>query len=478
MAKSPELKRDSHNRLFYNPIKNYSVSGSASQSIGSHSAPRFELYVFSGDGKASAELGSAIGNSDVQLAAEKGKSLKRFVTSLEIEEDESMTSKLTLNMINLDFQISEKRLLNEGDHVVVDMGYGSSVTSNSNRFVLVRSHPSFPDNNVPTLTFIGYDGRYALISKDWIAKKRLLQTGPGQIEMKRRTGVAKGPRKFTRKTDSEIIDEIAYHYGYAIDVDFTSTKRTRTIPKGKSHWEFILTLAKANGYTTWVDWSKSFYTWVIHFRQRETVFTQGYEFTYKQNDSGTLLNFHPVRDSTRMITDIEVISFDTKRRKIDNQWLTYDDKQIPPPPVDKDVLNLSPLKETASHIKFKIGGRMIETWANRPFKNKQAAKDYATYLVNEHQTDFMPGQGRIIGVENVRPRQIHRLRGVSNYSGDYYFTQTKHSISADSFYVTDFTAYRIFDNSVKALLRRGQFTQWWSGSLIIANTSSGSVVNK
>jgi len=71
----------------------------------------------------------------------------------------------------------------------------------------------------------------------------------------------------------------------------------------------------------------------------------------------------------------------------------------------------------------------------------------------------MPGRGKIIGVENVRPRQIHKLGGVDIYSGEYYFTQVKHHFVGESVYNCDFVAYRIMPQSLQDLIRRGQIVQ-------------------
>jgi hypothetical protein len=455
-------------RPFYTPEREYSSqSASASQSIGAKSAAVFKLEVFPDATvgprreKFSYDSRTGIFTSTIGLAGrerEIGTEIKRLISSIRITENEEMTSQLSMSFVNPRLLFTNKNVLKEGDHVVVYLGYGTDIWANENRFSLVRTHPKFPRDGVPTLDLVGRDGRYMMINKEFISQKR--GASPGT------QGTKKPPTSF-KGTDSQIMDQIAYHYGFAVDLDTTKKKRTRIRKKGTSIWEFVLAIAKENNFTAWVDWSDTYRTWILHFRKRQAGWEGGREFTYSsQTTTSTLLNFEPVRDASRQVTDIEIVHFDRKNKYVDKQWLSYSDKSIPPPPPDPDEFDFTKNKEYGARLVFKLEGRMIDTFSNRPFKNKAQAKAYATRLVNEYQSDFMPATGTLIGTENIRPRQIHALSGVDEFSGFYYFTDVTHRVGVDFVYETDFVGYRILDNTVTQLIRRGQLVSKWQGSEI------------
>jgi len=478
MARSPKVDRH-ENDIYWNRASNIGSGVSGSDSIGATAVARMKLSLFKGGGRSTKA-------DDIIKGRELGKDLAPFINSVDIEEDEEMTTKLTLTLQNPDMVISQNNVITEGDACILDLGYGSQFFGLNHRYVFIRSHPGFPRSEIPTIQFIGYDGRFAMISADFLANKRSRALAGGALIKGRRQGVGQSPSVFKNLTDDGVIDKIAYHYGFSIDVDFVPGKSTRVKKKKTSDWEFLRKIAKKKQYTTWVDWDDLNQTYCIHYRPKETRFTQGHvfhkgspnpqdiksiEMAPDANDSpiGTLLDFFPTLDTTRMITDIEVIHFDRRERYLDAEWLSYNDKGLPPPPPDPDDYDFGEVKAYGALLKFKVGGRVIQTWASKPFKNKKQAKEYAFNLINEHQADFMTAKGTVIGVQDLRPRQIHRLTGIGRYSGDYYFTQVTHHFTPDGFYETGFVAYKLLDETLPGLIRRGQITQRWAVPLITAN---------
>jgi hypothetical protein len=416
------------------------------------------------------EVATGKKTQSVARAREIGTDLKKYFRTISVNENEEMASQLRMTFVNPEFEFSRQKVLSEGDHVVPYFGRGNDVFSNFNRFVLIRSHPHFGRDGVPTIELVGRDGRFMMTGNEFLGKKRRARAG--------RKEQKKGPTNFNG-TDSSIIDQIAYFYGWAVDLDPTTGTKTRVRKKGTSMWEFVLAIAKANNYTAWVDWSDYFDLWILHFRKKQEVPGPGRIFEYSsQTENSTLLEFHPTRDASRQITDIEVLHFDRKTRYIDTQWLSYEDKSLPPPPPDRGferdsqgrtVIDFSERREYGASLVFKLEGRVIKTFADRPFKNKQQAKEYVIRLVNEHQSDFMTARGVVVGTENLRPRQIHDLRGIDEYSGFYYFTDVTHKAGAEgSIYENDFVGYRILDNTATQLIRRGQLVSKWQGSEIAA----------
>ncbi len=480
MARSPVASRFQNNIYWDSKPRSTGPGADASSSQGQSAVARYKLSLFKGGGRFTR-------SDDIVKGRELGKKVAPYIESIDIEEDEDMTTKLTLSLANPEAAISKNRVIEEGDAALIDIGYGQQFFSLNQRYVFIRSHPGYTRDGISAIKYIGYDGRFAMISADFLANKRSRALAGGALIRGRRQGVGQGPSVFKKQRDDQIIDRIAYHYGFSIDVDRIPGARTRVRKKKTSHWEFIRKIAKKRNYTAWVDWDDTNQTYCIHYRPKETRYTKGYVFHHgtpspkdiKQiellpnaNNSpiGTLLEFHPTLDTTRMITDIEVMHFDRRKRLLDAEWISYVDKTIPPPPPDPDEFDFTRNLQYGAQLKFKVGGRVISTLANKPFKNKKQAKEYAFNLVNQHQADFMTARGTVIGTQDLRPRQIHRLTGIDRYSGDYYFTQVTHHYRNDGFYETEFVAYRLLDQSLPGLLRRGQITQRSQGPLI---TSQG-----
>lgn len=450
MYKSPVVQRGEGGYVLYRSLSDYTNTGnSVNNSPVGRAGPAFNIEVYKEGDK---------GENSLTTASELGRILKPYIKNWSIEEDEQMATILTLNLVNPEFVVSRNAWLNEGDEIVIPFGYGAATTDNYQRFILIRSHPEFPDDGVPSITFKGYDGRYYAINKDFLPHKKRYRISPFEKnKLYKRKKQAVAPSVFSNLTDDEIIDRVAEHYGFAVDLDATTGKKTRVKKKDTSDWEFIIDLCKANDFTAWVDWDDTFHSWVLHFRKKEEKFSAGYDFQYQAGGTGTLLSFSPTRDTTRQITDIEIIHFDKKLRKVDVQYLSQDDKALPPLPEDPD--DFERYTDYGAALKFKFEGRTIDTFGDRPFKTKEDAMKFASYLLNKYQQDFMPARGTLIGVENIRPRQIHKISGVDIYSGDYYFTQVKQLFDDSNVFKTEFIAYRIMPQSRRDLIRRGQIVQ-------------------
>lgn len=477
MARSPTWNRRELGDFYWNRNISTTAKTGINSAIGVTSVAKLRFSLFKGGGRSERP-------DDIVKGRELGQGVEPFISSVDIEEDESMTTKLTIGMVDVERTLTDNKVMEEGDACVADIGYGTQTWNRNQRFVLIRSHPHFTRDGIPTIQYIGYDGRFAMIGSDWLTTKRSRQLTGGSIARGRRKGLGQAPSVFKNQRDDQIIDRIAYHYGFSIDVDRIEGATTRVKKKKTSDWEFIRKIAEKRQFTTWVDWDDGNQTYCIHYRQKPDIFDNGYVFHYgnpnpedmrriekeqlnRNGPVGTLLEFSPTLDTTKMITDIEVIHFDRRQRYYDNEWLSYQDKPLPYralplPPPDPDVFDYSEISTYGAYLKFKVGGRVIATKSNKPFKNKKQAKEFAFNLINQFQTDFMTARGTIVGTPDIRPRQVHRLTGIGRYSGDYYFTQVIHHYRPDGFYETEFVAYKLLDQSIKALIRRGQITQRWS----------------
>ena len=451
------------------------------------SGPSIKLYV---------HPSITTGPSSIAQGAELGKKLRKYIGDITIEEDERMATMLQIQFNDPDHVVSDSDLLKQGSIIDIQIGYNRNTVYYGRRVELVAAYPIFPQDGIPTFTVKGYDGRSHMTLGDYLPRKREEQkfskykdlgaiiprrgaiatseassVGLGKSR-KRRKGAGSSPVSFKKKTDSRIIDEIAYHYGYAIDVDPTKTIRTRVKKKNTSDWAFILRLAKLNNYTAWVDFDDTLNNWVLHFRKKMTKFVDGYILDYNSDDTGMLRSVALREELSKQVSDIEVVHFDKRLRKLSWQTLV-DQKRFSVPDGPLKTGRMANVDEVAfvdaygASVKFRVGGRYIKTFNDKPFKNKKEAQRWAKHYIINQQEDFLLAEGQVIGIENLRPRQIHILTGIGRYNGEYYFTQTRHKFPKDAPYVTDFIGYRLLPEEVFLDLRVKQYSSEFGGSTVI-----------
>lgn len=386
-----------------------------------------------------------------------GETYRPFLREMTIEEDEKMTSQVTLTFNDKDYQVSNsfhegKPILGNGSMVDIGLGYGQQVNFFGRRFRLVGAYPTFPSGTMPTYMVKGYDGRRRMIEGDYLPRKR----GVTPLGTGFRKGMKKTPKVFKNKTDSDIVSELCWYHGFLLDADPTTKKQTRVKKKGTTDWEFILSLARKNGYYVWVDFGESvdvtglgtsygssfvpgpqkyakyrqkgLPNWVLHFRKKPHTMNQGFIFEYGKD----LLEFSVREEFTGLPSDIEIIHFDRKLRKVD--LVAFN-----PTNVDPSRPEIEQGRILGSEIKFAFGDRTVWTIYNKPFKDKKAAIEFAKRFLEERNDDFVIGQGKVIGVENLRPRQLHYLNEIGRFSGEWLFSQVGHRYNSNGVYECDFT---------------------------------------
>ena len=374
----------------------------------------------------------------------KAELLEDHLASVVFEEDIKMASELKIVIANPDRVVSESDIFQAGGQVDVAFGYESSSLFSGRRTELVKFMPDFPRDGVPELKLHGYDARHWMSLGDKVPK---YLSGAAALRFK------KVPSRFKNKRDDEMISIIADAYGMSVDADRTEGRRTRVKKRETSDWEFILRLAKLNGFWAWVDWDDEFpekFGWVLHFRRREMKQNDYYIFEYKpdEDDPGPLLDVELELEVTKQSTDVEVLTYDRRLRKISTAVLS-ENKEVD---VGSYSGGLSPKlrhplltgEDYGAKVRFTVFGRTMEVIGHRPFRDKKDARRFAEEWLAEREGDFLTATGTLFGVENVRPRQIHKLIGMgANYDGFYLFDQVEQKWEKGGAYETPFVGHRV-----------------------------------
>ena len=214
-----------------------------------------------------------------------------------------------------------------------------------------------------------------------------------------------------------------------------------------------------------------------------------YEFVYSDSGDGSLLSAEPEFVITDQPTDVEVLYFDRATKRIASQKTgvfgrnTNSDKVV----ISEDVKLYSkhwastkakarkPISGAGSRVRFTAFGQVLECFTNRPFGSKKQAQAFVERYLRTRERDFLILHGKIIGIPDVRVRQVHMFRGMSKrLDGAYRLTNVKHELSPGSnLYTIEFVAFK----AVKAgELKRKKVSSSKVKTNVGVNTGSDKVV--
>lgn len=369
-----------------------------------------------------------------------------------------------------------------GNEASLYIGYASTMRPENfvGRCQWAKHEPVFPREGVPQLELKGYD----------LSHKMMNNSGPIQSGGKTTTPVTKRPvdaaddqgQVFSNILDSEIVAYIADMYGMDKDIDATAKRDNRIIKKGQKHFELIKGLANLNNRDMWVDFNPTSRKWVMHWKDVNRVQTAQYILRYNSGNSGTLLECdveYGLRDTVSTAT---ILIFDAKNQR----WIsaieiedasgpdpifrqggglearssaqkrprkqTTGKKKTKPSAAEaragsarrnaKDVITEA--LDNAATFRIAAGGFTIDVLppGNR-FKSVDDAGRFLLRWFKSRQDNFIKVRGQTIGIETLRARQVHQLRGLgARLDGDYFFTSVRHKLGEDA-YTCEFTANKV-----------------------------------
>jgi phage protein D len=396
-----------------------------------------------------------ISGRDTSKATELFDAIRPLVASVTFEDDEEMSSLLEITVINQPETplgqptnwraVVDSKAFTEGNDIDLLMGYrGERVFMD--RLQIVKWLPNFGPGGPTDFTIKGFDGRHAMTRGN-----------------QKKSAGKKRKTFYQKKADSDIVADIAKKYGYGSDTDVPVVKKkavrtekgvhhefpTRVQGSDHSDWQFLQKLAKINNFDLWVSYDNSKKQHVVYFKQRQHAGQAEYKFTYNGED-GSLISAAPDFSIQDQPTDVEVHYYDRKTRKVkqtiiqethESEKVKLSDGRIGPGQLQA--------KETiiqGAAVRFTAGGRTIEAFGKKPFRNEKEAKAFVENWLRERERDLIVMQGTVIGIPTLRSRQIHQLAGLgARLDGFYRFTNVKHKMAAGEPYVCEFTAHKILE---------------------------------
>lgn len=436
--------------------------------IGDDAAPDFDITISGRNAGRATQLFEAV---------------RPLISAVSYEEDESMSSMFELTCINqpdtgpgkpVNWRaVIDSKAFSEGNAIDLFMGYGG-VRRFIGRTDIVKWLPQFPESGPGVFMIKGFDGRHRMQKGNQFKTKK----GKATRTRKRKTFYSNLP-------DESIVKKIAEKYGYGVNVDATEISRrkvvvtkqvdvqdpnrifglvkasrskevirkvfqTRVQPADMTDWAFLQKLAKINRFDLWVDFDQTKNRYVVNFKKRPDAGQAEFLFTYNGRD-GSLISAEPDFAIQEQPTDVSVLYYDTRLKQV--QRTTINDlnaaENVNFRSASQGNFEAKKTISRGARVRFTAFGQTLEAIADRPFRSKKEAETFVKNWLRERERDFLILKGKVVGIETLRPRQIHQFEGMSaRLDGFYRFTQVKHTMAPGQIYNCDFVAYKVLSQEI------------------------------
>jgi phage protein D len=379
-----------------------------------------------------------VADSDIDVG------VRKLITSVEYESTDGMADIMRIKAINPDFKLSDSRVFAPGNEMSLWIGYGEQL-SHIGRVKIYKNSPNFPQTDWPTFEAVGYTRDHDMMHKQPEASTSGSSNTRGR-------GRQRGGRRFRNIKYSEAVRERAYEYTFRCDIDETPEEPTDFIQKvGMSDYDFVKGLANLTGFYLWVDGDEDGY-WTLHFRNPETYDgdqEKKYNFEYNNGNLSTLLTFEPDFLITGAVSRIKAQIRHYRTGRLLTTEFQEDNLDSPDVLLDsagstgEGTSNVPEIEEaptTSTAVQIFIGDYSFQEIANRRFRAESELIAWVRQWFRRQRENFILSNGKSIGLETVKARQIHQISNVGTvYSGDYFFSRVKHKLDDSEGYTLDFS---------------------------------------
>jgi len=382
---------------------------------------------------------------------EMPQNIGQFVTSLEYENMDQAVDKISMELANPDFHLTNRKFLLPGNVISLYGGYGKMEYMASG--IVTNLRANFPESDMPSIQVTAY-------SKDHFMSQRMPDldqrdtSNPRQTENPEAVKKGKYERVWGKTSIADAVKSIAQQYNFfTSDDEGRSTIDTPDRPlenlyqvQGLTDFEFVTGLANLLGWYFWVD-ADIEGRWRLHFKSpKSTLKSQKKVYTLKYNfgDASTLLSFEPEMLITDMFTKVAGETFSSKDGKAITSAIAFKQgQQWSPISTRWDQTVEGPINKP-SDVKIYMGDYAISVPDTTGFQTAADLDRFLKVWVERHENTLMMAAGQCVGLELLRARQVHKISNVGMlYDGDWLFDTVRHKFSSSSGYTCDFHARRI-----------------------------------
>ncbi len=441
----------------------------------------------------------AIEGKDASNAGPIFAAVRPLIAGVSYEEDEEMATLFELTIVNqpdamagrpIDWKaVIDCKAFQEGNAIDLFMGYGQN-QNYMGRVEIVKWLPRGGEQGTGTFMIKGYDGRHRMtVGNQYKLKKpkeERVGTKGGKRGRKKSHGTKGQPQKqrhvFSGLTDDQIVRKVAAKYGYVADCDTpekglqtkatggkkglikgggtaiekgAKAKRTTAIPNrvqlsDQKDWEFLQRLAEINRFDLWVDYDLIEKQWVVHFKKRQTAGNAEYTFCYNGYD-GSLIEWESEFAVTEQTNSVEVVYFDRAKKQIQLTSIedTTREEDVNLQTATPGNFSVKTSVGTGARVRFTAFGQSLEAISQKPFRSRKEAEAFVSSWLTERERDFLILKAKVIGIESLRPRQIHEFVGMSTRcDGLYRLTQVKHVMTGGEPYVCEVVGHKVLSQEI------------------------------
>jgi phage protein D len=394
--------------------------------------------------------------------------ITKWVEMVEFESALDMSDLLKITVVNPGFMFEKgmpdfttHKVFQPGNQIDVWAGYGSKANAvYLGRGIVDRHEATFPEASMPILEVKCYDA----------SKLMMQQSSDTTVSLRPKRDTTKTDaigKAFLKKSHYEMVLDKANKYGFGADVQPTNKIDTIVQKKDMTDYQFVKGLAALNSMDFWIDYDIIVGEWTLHWKPEEKNERPIYKLGY-----GTSI-FSCTADLglREQITDLQVMYFSEKKQ----EWVSVD-KAITEPgpdmiyrksttpsasgsPRKRNPKGRKPVKRATSEqnlvneeiksverLRLAAAGHSIDIIPNRKFKDANDAAAFALRWLKGRKDHFIILKGEMIGVEDMKARQVHEITGLGTRLNGYYrFTSVRHKLGGSQQYRIEFQANKILE---------------------------------
>lgn len=332
-----------------------------------------------------------------QLAGEMSK------TILSIRVDQAMNR---LNNFSFDVQdeFCDGRfkwlghdLFKYGNDITIQLGYANNL-ADFLKGKIQNIHAQFNQGINPHFTVEGSDSAYQFLMNNSV------------------------PHEFVDKTDSQIVQEIAWNAQLQAQVeDTTMTHSTKFKESGVTYFSFLEELANENGFQLSLAGRE------LYFGPSRPPSDTVVELAWGKE----LISFSPEINTSQAVSEVIVLGWDRNQRETIKGHARAGDEE-----------NRQDGSLTASQLAREIYGDIIKVITDQPVTSNEEATQLAVSTLEQISSNLVQGSGETIGNPEIKPGASIHLSGLGEwFSGGYVVESASHQINENG-YRTNFTVKR------------------------------------
>jgi hypothetical protein len=377
--------------------------------------------------------------------------ITQFVTRLEYENADQVVDKISMDLMNPEFSLSERKFILPGNTILIYGGYGKLEFLGAGIVTNVRMN--FPQDEMPTISVTAYSKDYFMTQRQPDLDQKTT-SNPRQEERSVRVEKQNKVDVWGVTDYSTAIRAVGERYGFF----FTDEEGNSTIEKtpyppenlyqiqGMTDYELCIGLANLIGWCFWVDADKNG-RWRMHFKSPKSARKgqkKTYTLRYNDGDTSTLLSFEPEMLIGELYTKISgEISRPDGSIKTQASIIYEQGAQWSPVATRFDQTVEGPISKPED-VKIFMKDFAITIPDVTGIKTEDDLARFLKVWVERHENSFIMASGTCVGLELLRARQVHKIANVGTlYDGDWIFDSVRHLFTPDEGYVCEFHARRI-----------------------------------